>query len=108
MKKCHSCGETKGLKAITVWDCDDFDHHHENGTSSICLSCAYEDMGCCYCEGNIHECIRNAREMGFDTFEELNPDHWKPIYRMITILENWNKFDYSWNPKKIIKVKVAN
>lgn len=108
MKKCHSCGETKGLKAIQV-DCDDFDHHHYCGSASICQSCAYEDMGCCYCEGNIHECIRDAREMGFETYELYNPEHWQAVFRMITVLENWDKFDYKWNPKKILKkIEVAN
>jgi hypothetical protein len=95
-----------------IEDCDD--HRNEYGeygrhSSCICEGCCVNEFGCCYCEGNINECIRDMLEMGINDYESLNKDHAKPVMRMYNILENWNKFDYHWNPKKIIKkIEVVN
>ena len=106
MKKCHTCGTTKGLKACIIEECDDHVGYDLSGrhTSCVCENCCKDEFGCCYCEGNINECIKRMLEVGIKEFEQINVDHAKTVMRMYNILENWNKFDYHWNPKKTIMV----
>jgi len=88
VRKCHSCGETKGLKAIEAIDCDI--HKNEYGNygwhkSAICKNCFFDE---CACEMDGHlasECL---------TDESCN-NHTKTIQ----YYNNWNGFDYHWKTK---------
>ncbi len=87
MRKCHSCGETKGLKAITMEYCDEPGHHHEQYgySSSICKTCYFDT---CACEQDFHE-VSECLE------DKDCPNHKDSVDR----LENWDKLDYNYKPK---------
>ena len=83
MKKCWSCGATKGLKQMN-WDLcsDEFLEGREHG--STCKNC-YGELGCPYEHGIISECIEHG----------LCPDSQK--YK--DDLVNWDKTDYHFKTK---------
>ena len=91
MRKCHECGETKGLKQIMLESCDDDTHHHENNgyRGSICAGC----FVICSCEEDFHDvddCLQDPE----------CPNH----KQTKSYCENWHDYDYHWKlkPTKIM------
>lgn len=94
MRKCHSCGATKGLKAIVIPDCDEPNHSSLGGyhRSSICKSCYFETASCDEDFHQVDECLESPS----------CPNHKDSKLR----LEHWNELDYDYKPKKHLLVTV--
>lgn len=88
MKKCFSCGATKGLKSITFPDCDcgKCEGFHDK---SVCKSCYFSEDDFVSCEIESHsiaDCLTN----------ENCPNHKDTVLRK----EHWDELDYHYKPKK--------
>ena len=86
-----SCGITKGLKSITLPDCDcgKCDGFHDK---SVCKSCYFsEDMISCEMDSHsIQSCLTN----------ESCDNHKETLLRK----EHWNDLDYYYKPKKTVTI----
>lgn len=88
MKKCNSCGTTKGLKALTKMDCDCGKCDGFSHNTSICKKCYFEEDIACEMEGHsILICLE-------DTTCENHKD-------TIMRKEHWDDLDYNYNKKVV-------
>ena len=84
MKKCHTCGQTKGLKAIvcTGSQCDKESYHD----TSICKNCYFDTCACEEDSHDVRECLETPN----------CPNHKETLQR----LNHWDELDYHYQPKK--------
>ncbi len=92
MRKCFSCGATKGLKSITFPECDcgNCDGFHNK---SVCKPCYFSEDDFVGCEMDSHSIA--------DCLTSTNCENHKD-----TVLrkEHWEELDYYYKPKKTIMV----